>query len=152
MCDEREKNGAKITKQIRKITPKSSDEEIYASTPYSTKTLPGIYPRLGDAGVQATLSARNLDATVENMFDESSHIKTLCNALSLQISISHQSGILGHLSRYSHGVNASRLYYCKGLLYVVPHSKLQHTQNAAARLWHRCTVWWWPLSVVQKHI
>ena len=74
---------AEIIEWIRKNMLKHTDEKtnvLVISTPFFTDRLHETHVRIGDAIVQASESAHNLDVIFDNSLEMSNHIKTVRRA------------------------------------------------------------------------
>ena len=123
----------------------SKTEIIHITSKFRNSTpLPPI--RIGDSLVQPVTSARNLGVTFDCHLNLKTHIRNICRSAWFGIHT------IGKLRKYlddksteklAHAFVTSRLDFCNGILHNLPLSdlkKLQHIQNAAARIITRCSV------------
>ena len=125
---------------VNKLKINYSKTQVIHITPRHREYQPFPPLRIGNSLIQPVNSARNLGVTVDHHLDLKSHIRNMCQSGWYGI---HK---IGQLRKYldqdsaeklAHAFVTSRLDFCNSLLAGLPSSelgKLQHIQNAAARI------------------
>ena len=115
-------------------------EILHITSKFTRRLLPVEYLQIGLESVQTVSSARNLGVTFDNNFTMTTHINNTCRAANFALRK------IGQIRKYLdqrtaeklvHAFITSRLDYCNSLFFGLPECelvKLQHVQNAAARM------------------